>query len=88
MAYDYVAPTQDMRFVMQEVLRSPRAWRQCSTKAAWADLDDDTAAAVLDEPARFAREVLLALNPVEDQEGCTRHNDRRVSTPSMLAALY
>lgn len=88
MAYDYIAPTQDMRFVMQEVLRAPQAWRQCSTQAAWADLDDDTVAAVLDEPARLAREVLLALNPLGDQEGCTRHNDRRVSTPSMLAALH
>jgi len=87
-AYDYIAPTQDMRFVMQEVLRAPQAWRQCSTETTWADQDDDTVAAALDEATRFAREVLLALNPLGDQEGCTRHNDRRVSTPSMLAALY
>lgn len=88
MAYDYIAPIADMRFVMQEVLQAPAVWQQCSKRAEWADLDDDTVSAILQEAARFAREVLLPLNAVGDREGCTRHADGHVSTPTGYREAY
>ncbi len=88
MAYDYLAPIDDMRFVMHEVLQAPKAWQQCEGRPEWADLDADTVVAILDEAAKFSREVLLPLNAPGDQQGCTRHADGRVSTPTGYREAY
>jgi alkylation response protein AidB-like acyl-CoA dehydrogenase len=84
MSYDYQAPLRDMRFVMERVLDAPAAWRDC---AAFADLDADTAAAVLEEAARFASEVLQPINAAGDQQGCVL-DDGVVSTPAGFQAAY
>ena len=88
MAYDYLAPLGDMRFVMHEVLQAPSIWQHCSARPDWADLDSDTVAAILEEAAKFARDVLLPLNPVGDAQGCTRHADGRVTTPDGYRQAY
>lgn len=88
MAYDYLAPIVDMRFVMHEVLQAPRAWQQCDSRPEWAELDHDTVTAILEEAAKFAREVLLPLNATGDQQGCVRHADDRVSTPAGYREAY
>jgi alkylation response protein AidB-like acyl-CoA dehydrogenase len=85
MAYDYLAPIADMRFVMSEVLRAPASWQACG---ALAELDEDTVAAILEEAAKFARDILLPLNAVGDTEGCTRHDDGRVTTPTGYREAY
>jgi len=84
MSYDYQAPLRDMRFVMERVLDAPAAWRDC---AAFADLDADTAAAVLEEAARFASEVLQPINAGGDRQGCVLGNGG-LQTPAGYAAAY
>ena len=88
MAYDYLAPLDDMRFVMNEVLQAPQHWQACTGRPEWRELDNDTVAAILEEAAKFAREVLLPLNAVGDQQGCTRHADGRVTTPAGYREAY
>ncbi|HMM84288.1 acyl-CoA dehydrogenase family protein [Azohydromonas sp.] len=85
MPYDYHAPLREMRFVIERVLDAPSSWRACT---AFVDVDAETAAAVLDEAARFAREVLLPLNAHGDVEGCTRGADGAVRTPAGFREAY
>jgi len=85
MAYDYHAPLRDMRFVIERVLDAPSSWCAC---VPFAELDADTATAVLQEAARFAREVLLPLNAAGDVEGCVRHADGSVTTPRGFREAY
>jgi alkylation response protein AidB-like acyl-CoA dehydrogenase len=84
MSYHYAAPLRDMRFVMERVLEAPAAWRDC---AAFADLDADTAAAVLEEAARFASEVLQPINASGDRQGCALKSGS-VQTPSGYREAY
>jgi alkylation response protein AidB-like acyl-CoA dehydrogenase len=84
MAYHYSAPLQDMRFVIERVLGAPALWSACPS---WADLDADTASAVLEEAARFASGVLQPLNASGDHEGCTLQAGA-VQTPAGFAAAY
>ena len=85
MPYGYRAPVEHMRFVMERVLNAPQSWRGCP---GFADLDGQTAEAVLDEAARFAAEVLLPLNTRGDQQGCIRLADGTVRTPDGFRAAY
>lgn len=84
MSYHYAAPLRDMRFVIERVLEAPASWSAC---AAFAELDADTATAVLDEAARFASEVLQPLNATGDREGCTLAPGG-VRTPGGFPAAY
>jgi alkylation response protein AidB-like acyl-CoA dehydrogenase len=84
MAYHYTAPLRDMRFVIERVLDAPALWSACP---AWAELDGETASAVLEEAARFASGVLQPLNASGDSEGCTLQSGA-VKTPAGFAAAY
>ena len=84
MAYDYIAPLRDMRFVIDRVFDASASWAACP---AFDDLDIDTAAAVLEEAARFASEVLLPTNAPGDGEGCTLQAGG-VRTPVGYPAAY
>ncbi len=83
--WHYRAPLDEMRFVMDRVLGAPTSWRACG---AFAELDIDTADAVLDQAARFASEVLQPLNAGGDQQGCRRDEHGRVRTPDGFKAAY
>jgi alkylation response protein AidB-like acyl-CoA dehydrogenase len=85
MAWEYHAPLDDMRFVMERVLQAPRSWQHC---AAFAELDVDTAAAVMQEAARFASGVLLPINAAGDRIGCVREADGAVRTPPGYREAY
>ena len=84
MPYRYAAPLREMRFVIERVLQAPALWAQCQ---AWADLDMNTAGAVLEEAARFACEVLQPINAAGDAQGC-RLQDGSVCTPDAFPAAY
>lgn len=86
MPYTYTAPLADMRFVIERVLHAPASWAACPAFAEAADAD--TAAAVLEEAARFASGVLQPLNAVGDRQGCSRGADGAVRTPAGFAAAY
>jgi alkylation response protein AidB-like acyl-CoA dehydrogenase len=85
MSPDYTAPLQEMRFVIDEVLRAPEDWAR---RPAHADLDAATAAAVIEEGARFAVEVLAPTDAVGDRQGCRLDAEGRVRTPEGYAAAY
>ncbi|WP_281915525.1 acyl-CoA dehydrogenase family protein [Caldimonas thermodepolymerans] len=80
----YRAPLRDMRFVIEEVLDAPAAWRETPV---FAELDAGTAAQVLEQAAAFASEVLAPLNAGGDLQGC-RWDDGRVTTPSGFREAY
>ena len=76
----YTPPLRDMHFVMNEVLDVPLKLAQIP---AFAELDTDTIAAVLEEGGKFATEVLLPLNSVGDRQGCTLNvTTHEVQTPA------
>jgi alkylation response protein AidB-like acyl-CoA dehydrogenase len=76
----YTPPARDTRFVLIELLGiadDPRL-------AIDAGLVD----AIVGEAGRFAADVIAPLNRVSDQEGCTRHADGTVRTPSGFKGAY
>ena len=78
----YTAPLRDMRFVLHELFAdSPY------TGATAEELTPDLLDAILEEAARFAREVLLPLNATGDAEGC-RLKDGVVQTPTGFREAY
>lgn len=85
MAWEYRAPLQDMRFVMERVLDAPASWVR---SLPFADLDLDTVDAVLHEAARFASGVLLPLNAPGDAAGCVRDEAGRVRAPPGYREAY
>jgi len=80
----YTPPLQDMRFALREVLDFNQHYAQLPNGA---DADPDTVDAILEEGAKFARDVLSPLNAVGDSEGC-QWNDGEVTTPTGFRAAY
>ena len=63
----YQAPIRDMRFVMDEMLDYPGHYARLP---GGDEASPDVISAILEEGARFAREVLLPINQSGDAEGC------------------
>ena len=74
----YNAPTRDVRFLLAEVLKLDAFGNLPGFENASLHLVE----AVIDEAGRFAGEVLAPLNLPGDQQGCTRHADGSVTTPT------
>ena len=80
----YNAPVRDMKFIMQEMLNVG----QLTEYEKYAEADVETLDAILEQSAKFTSEVLAPLNIVGDQEGCTRHEDGSVTTPTGFKEAY
>jgi len=80
----YKAPTRDTRFVINELLGLENYGNLPGFDSATPDLTD----AIVEEGGRFAAEVLAPLNQVGDKEGCTRHEDGSVTTPTGFKDAY
>lgn len=80
----YDPPVADYMFLFEELidLDKHRHLR------GFADLDMEVVEAVLTEAGKIAQEVMLPLNASADREGCTRHADGRVTTPSGFKDAY
>ncbi|GAB2794155.1 phenylacyl-CoA dehydrogenase [Halomonas shantousis] len=81
---DYQAPLRDMRFVMDELLDYPAHYAHLPNAD---DVSPDVVSAILEEGARFTREVLLPLNQSGDQEGC-RLEGGEVKAPQGFKEAY
>ena len=79
---DYKAPLRDMRFVLNEVFQVSRLW---ATLPGLADvIDEETAAAILEEAGKISAEVVAPLNRASDEQGCSWSNGS-VTTPQGFA---
>ena len=65
----YTAPTQDMQFILNDVLNVGG-----QDIPGYGDLDSDTLAAIIGEAAKIAENVTAPLNPIGDAQGCTLEN--------------
>jgi alkylation response protein AidB-like acyl-CoA dehydrogenase len=74
----YKAPVEDVTFLLDDVFQIDRY----NNLPGFSDASPDVRAAILEEAAKFAEKVLHPLNHSGDQEGCTRHDDGRVTTPA------
>ncbi|WP_417228055.1 acyl-CoA dehydrogenase [Amphritea sp.] len=80
---NYSAPLKDMDFLLKHVADS----RQFDQLAHFDDYDAPLLAAVLEEAAKFAGQVLSPLNQTGDIEGC-HFNDGAVTTPAGWTDAY
>ncbi|MGN3973097.1 acyl-CoA dehydrogenase C-terminal domain-containing protein [Tsuneonella sp. SYSU-LHT278] len=80
----YTAPTRDTKFIVNEVLDLASYGNLPGFESATPDLIDT----VIDECGKFCAEVLQPLNQVGDSEGCTRHPDGSVTTPTGFKAAF
>ncbi|RME98112.1 MAG: acyl-CoA dehydrogenase, partial [Alphaproteobacteria bacterium] len=80
----YSAPVRDMNFILNEVLGMERY----ANLPGFADASADLVGAILEESAKFCENVLAPLNQVGDREGCTRHEDGSVTTPTGFKDAY
>src|SRR5579885_3675671 len=80
----YKAPVDDALFLLNDVFHLDRY----NNLPGFADASPDIVESVLREAAKFAEEVLTPLNRVGDREGCTRHGDGRVTTPTGFKDAY
>jgi alkylation response protein AidB-like acyl-CoA dehydrogenase len=83
MPAEYTAPLQDIRFVLEHSAGLDRLIGM----PAFADLDSATIGAVLEECARFARNVIAPTNWTGDQEGSVAENGL-VRTPTGFKEAY
>ena len=80
----YSAPVRDTQYVLEHIVELGKY----DNLPTFANASSDIVEAILTEGGRFAGEVLAPLNRVGDEEGCTRHADGSVTTPTGFKDAY
>lgn len=75
----YNAPLKDMEFILNEVFQAEQFWQDNENLA---HLDMATANAILEEMAKFSKNVILDLNRPADEEGGAQFSNGEVKTPA------
>ena len=81
---DYQPPAHDATFILFDVLDAPA---QLAATGMFQDADRDLQSQVLDEAAKFVREIVAPLNSTGDAQGC-RFAAGEVSTPAGFRESY
>jgi alkylation response protein AidB-like acyl-CoA dehydrogenase len=81
---EYVAPTQDMEFVLFDLLGADRTWARIP---ALAEVTRDLVSAVLEEGGKIAATALASVNQSGDRQGCT-WKDGAVTTPAGFQSAF
>ncbi|GAA0509014.1 acyl-CoA dehydrogenase C-terminal domain-containing protein [Deinococcus depolymerans] len=84
----YKAPLRDIKFLMNELLDAPAELAKIPYYTTNETADADLMSQVLDEAARFVESELVPLNAIGDKEGCVRHDNGDVTTPTGFKAAY
>ena len=83
---EYKAPLREIKFVMDELLDMPGHY---ASIPSYADIaTPDMVEAIITEGAKFCEQVLSPINRGGDIEGCTRHDDASVTTPTGFKEAY
>ena len=80
----YKAPVDDVQFLLNDVFHMERY----GNLPGFSDASPDVVAAILEEAAKLAEEVIAPLNRVGDMEGCKRNADGSVTTPTGFKEAY
>jgi 3-(methylsulfanyl)propanoyl-CoA dehydrogenase len=80
----YKAPVDDALFLLNDVFHLDRY----GNLPGFAEASPDIVEAVLREAGKFSEEAVAPLNRVGDKEGCTRHADGSVTTPTGFKDAY
>ena len=80
----YEAPVDDALFLLNDVFHLDRY----GNLPGFADASPDVVEAVLSEAAKLCEQTLAPLNRAGDREGCKRHGDGKVTTPSGFKEAY
>lgn len=81
---DYKAPLDDMKFIANEVFKTPELWARLPL---FADVDQDTFEAILEESAKISQEMVSPCFRTADEEGCG-YEDTVVTTPKGYKEAY
>jgi 3-(methylsulfanyl)propanoyl-CoA dehydrogenase len=73
----YKAPVDEVLFLLNDVFQISRY----NNLPGFADASPDLIEPILGEAAKLCEQVVQPLNLPGDREGCTRHEDGRVTTP-------
>lgn len=80
----YTPPVDDTRFVLDHIVNLNRY----TNLPGFAMATPDTVDAILTEGGKLVAQELFPLNQWGDREGCVRHADGRVTTPTGFRAAY
>ncbi len=80
----YTPPIADTRFVLDKVLGLNAYANLPGFESTTPDMID----AILEEGGKLCAEVFFPLNQSGDDEGCTRHDDASVTTPTGFQEAY
>ena len=81
----YNAPLNDMRFILTDVFKAHEFWQNNDNLA---HVDMETVDMILEEMAKFSKNVLLPINQSGDEEGAAYQGDGVVKTPSGFQDAY
>ncbi|MGE8541451.1 MAG: acyl-CoA dehydrogenase family protein, partial [Acinetobacter sp.] len=81
----YNAPLKDMDFILNDVFKADEFWQ---ANENLAHLDMATANAILEEMAKFSKNVILDLNRSADEAGGAEFKNGEVKTPAGFKAAF